>query len=148
MQFESCNLKATLLGRGGSLMAANTGQGKSFVVFLVGLTVACAGVASFSSGIGKVLLLVGVVIILASLGGFLKLKPLEGKVGIRPGSMGMKLVGAVIAALGWVLTLFGMHLVDSVGGRMVFALIGIAVSLFGIIYILPAAFNKNAIWKA
>jgi hypothetical protein len=129
-------------------MAANTGQGKSFTVFLVGLIVAGAGVASFSSGMGKLLLLLGVVIILVSMFGFLKLKALEGKVAQRPGQMGMKLVGAFVALFGWLVTLVGMHLVDSVGGRMGFALVGIAVSLFGIIYILPAAFNKNAIWKA
>jgi hypothetical protein len=129
-------------------MAANTGQGKSFLVFLVGLTVACAGVASLSSGMGKVLLLLGLVILLASMFGFLKLKPLEGKVAQRPGPTGMKLAGAFVAVFGWLVTLIGMHLVDSVGGRIGFALVGIAVSLFGIIYILPAAFNKNAIWKA
>jgi len=128
-------------------MAANTGQGRSFVIFLVGLTVACAGLASFSSGKGKLLLFVGAVILVASLLGFLKLKPLEGKPAQRPGPTAMKLVGAFIALFGWVLTLFGMHLVDSVGGRMVFALVGIAVSLLGLIYVLPAAFNKNAIWK-
>jgi hypothetical protein len=129
-------------------MAANAGQGRNFGLFLVGLTVACAGVASFSSGMGKVLLLLGIVIVLASMFGFLKLKPLEGKVAQRPGQMGMKLTGAFAAIFGWVLTLLGMHVVDSVGGRAVFALLGIAVSLFGLIYILPAAFNKNAIWKA
>ena len=89
----------------------------------------------------------GAVILVASLLGFLKLKPLEGKPAQRPGPTAMKLVGAFIALFGWVLTLFGMHLVDSVGGRMVFALVGIAVSLLGLIYVLPAAFNKNAIWK-
>ena len=60
----------------------------------------------------------------------------------------MKLVGAFVAAFGWALTLFGMHVTDSAGGRIALALVGIAVSLFGIVYILPTAFNKNAIWKA
>ena len=129
-------------------MAANTGQGRSFAVFLVGLTVACVGVADLSSGLGKVLLVVGLVIFVASLFSFLKLKPLEGKPAQRASPTTMKLVGAFVAALGWVLTLFGMHLTDGVTGRMIFALLGIAVSLFGIIYILPAAFNKNAIWKS
>ena len=129
-------------------MAANTGQGRSFAVFLVGMTVACAGVYSLSTGMGKLLLLLGLVIMVASLFGFLKLKSMEGKPAMRPSPMVMKLVGAFIAAFGWVVTLYGMHLTDSVGGRMAFALIGIAVSLFGIIYVLPAAFNKNAIWKA
>jgi hypothetical protein len=59
----------------------------------------------------------------------------------------MKLVGAFLAAFGWIVTLLGVHFVDSTGGRLAFALIGIAVSLYGILGILPAAFNKNAIWK-
>lgn len=129
-------------------MAANTGQGRGFAVFLTGMTVACAGVYLLSTGMGKLLLLLGLVIMAASLFGFLKLKSMEGKPALRPSPMVMKLVGAFIAAFGWVVTLFGMHLTDSVGGRMAFALVGIVVSLFGIIYVLPAAFNKNAIWKA
>lgn len=128
-------------------MAANSGQGRSFTTFLVGLTLACAGLASFSSGIGKIGLLLGVVVILASMFGFLKLKPLEGKPAQKLAPTGMKLIGALLAALGWGLTLFGAHLTDGATGRIVFALVGIAVSLFGMLYILPAAFNKNAIWK-
>ncbi len=58
-------------------MAANTGQGRGFVTFLVGLTVACAGLAYFSAGFGKPLFGVGLVIVIASLFGFLKLKPLS-----------------------------------------------------------------------
>ncbi len=60
-------------------MAANTGQGRSFTTFLVGLTVACAGIAYLSTGMGKLVAVVGGVILLASLLGFLKIKPLEGK---------------------------------------------------------------------
>ena len=45
------------------------------------------------------------------------------------------------------ITLFGMHATAGTTGRIVLALVGISVSLFGIIYVLPAAFNKNAIWK-
>ncbi len=128
-------------------MAANTGQGRGFVTFLVGLTVACAGLAYFSAGFGKPLFGVGLVIVIASLFGFLKLKPLEGKPAQKASPTTMKLAGAFVAGFGWVLTLFGMHLVPSTGGRIVFALVGIAVSLFGIVYVLPSAFNKNAIWK-
>ena len=54
----------------------------------------------------------------------------------------------LVRLLGWVITLFGMHLTPSTGGRIVLALVGIAVSLFGIIVVLPAAFNKNAVWKS
>ena len=129
-------------------MAASTGQGRSFTTFLVGLTVACVGIAYFSSTFGKPLFVVGLVVLVASLFGFLKLKPLEGKPAIGPTPTVMKLVGAFLAALGWGITLFGMHIVDGTTGRLVLALVGIAVSLFGMIYVLPTAFNKNAIWKA
>ncbi len=128
-------------------MAANTGQGRSFTTFLVGMTVACAGIAYFSTGLGKVGLVAGAAILLGSLFGFLKLKPLEGKPAQRPGSAGMKALGALLSALGWGITLYGLHLVDGTGGRIVLALVGIGISLVGIVYVLPSAFNKNAIWK-
>jgi uncharacterized membrane protein YgaE (UPF0421/DUF939 family) len=60
----------------------------------------------------------------------------------------MKLMGAFVSALGWVLILAGLHVVTGTSGRIVLGLVGIGVSLFGILYILPAAFNKNAIWKS
>ena len=129
-------------------MAANTGQGRGFTTFLVGFTAMCAGIAYLSTGIGKLVLAAGAVILVASLFGFLKIKPLEGKPAQKAASTGMKLAGAFIAALGWGITLFGLHLVDGTSARIVLALVGIGVSLFGIVYILPAAFNKNAIWKA
>ena len=129
-------------------MAANTGQGRGFTTFLVGFTALCAGIAYMSTGIGKVALAAGAVILVASLFGFLKIKPLEGKPAQKAASTGMKLAGAFCAALGWGITLFGLHLVDGTSARIVLALIGIATSLVGIIYILPSTFNKNAIWKA
>jgi predicted acyltransferase len=129
-------------------MAANTGQGRSFTTFLVGLVLACAGIAYYSSGFGKPLLAVGLVIFIVSLFGFLKLKPLEGKPAESTSPTIMKLVGLILAAFGWGITLFGVHLTDGNAGRMVLALVGIGVSLIGIVFVLPAAFNKNAIWKA
>jgi predicted acyltransferase len=129
-------------------MAASTGQGRGFATFLIGFTAICAGVAYMSTGVGKLALAAGAVIFVASLFGFLKIKPLEGKPAQKAASTGMKLAGAFCAALGWGITLFGLHLVDGTSARIVLALIGIGVSLFGIIYILPSTFNKNAIWKA
>jgi uncharacterized membrane protein YtjA (UPF0391 family) len=129
-------------------MAANTGQGRSFTTFLVGLVVGCAGIAYLSTGLGKLLFGIGLLIFVVSLFGFLKLKPLEGKPAAGPTPAMMKAVGAFLAALGWVITLFGMHVVEGTSGRLVLALVGIGVSLFGMIYVLPTAFNKNAIWKA
>lgn len=129
-------------------MAANTGQGRNFTVFLVGLTVACAGLAFLSAGYGKPLFVVGLVIVVAGLFGFLKLKALEGKTAQGPSSTAMKLVGAFLSCAGWVVTLYGLRLVSGTGGRIVLALVGISVSLIGIVYVLPKTFNKNAIWKA
>jgi hypothetical protein len=128
-------------------MAANKGQGRSFAVFLVGLTVACAGLASWSGGSGKLLLIVGVVGIVVSLVMALGIKSLEGKVAQRPGPEGAKIMGALVALLGWIVTVVGIQFVTGTGGRILLALVGIATSLFGLIVVLPAAFNKNAIWK-
>jgi hypothetical protein len=129
-------------------MAAHSGQGRSFATFLVGLTLACVGIAYFSNGVGKFALVVGAVIFGLSLLQFLKLKPLEGKPAQIAGAGGMKALGAFIACFGWILILGGLDVVTGTGGRIALGLIGIAVSLFGIVFVLPAAFNKNAIWKA
>lgn len=128
-------------------MAANRAQGSYYTLFLIGATILCAGLYDFSSGLGKTVFVVGVIILLASLFAMMKIKHLEGKTALKPTPGLMKLVGAGVAALGWIITLFGMHVTDSTGGRIVLALIGIAVSLFGIIVVLPATFNKNAVWK-
>ncbi|HEX4074043.1 MAG TPA: hypothetical protein VHX49_01450 [Candidatus Acidoferrales bacterium] len=129
-------------------MAANKSQGSMYTLFLVASTVLCAGIFEFSTGLGKLLLLVGAVGLVGSLFGMLGSKSKEGKTAMPASAMSMKLLGAAAAALGWVITLFGMHLTPSTGGRIVLALVGIAVSLFGIIVILPAAFNKHAVWKS
>jgi hypothetical protein len=128
-------------------MAANKQQGSYFGLFLVGLTVLCAGFGYYDSGTGKALLALGALGIVASLFGYMGIKSLEGMTPMKPGSGAMKLVGAGVALLGWLLTLAGIHITDSAGGRIIFALLGIAVSLIGVLYILPAAFNKNALWK-
>jgi hypothetical protein len=129
-------------------MAATSGQGRSFGTFIVGLTVACGGIAYFPTGIGKFALVVGVVIFGLSLFQFLKLKPLERPPAQIAGAGGMKAVGAFIACFGWLLILGGLQVVTGTGGRITLGLVGVAVSLFGILFILPTAFNKNAIWKA
>lgn len=129
-------------------MAATSGQGRSFGTFIVGLTVACGGIAYFSTGMGKFAMAVGVVMVALSLFQFLKLKPLEGAPAQIAGAGGMKMVGAFIACFGWLLILGGLHIVTGTGGRIALGIVGIAVSLFGILFVLPAAFNKTAIWKA
>jgi hypothetical protein len=128
-------------------MAANKSQGSYYGLFLVAATVLCAGIF-VGHGIGMVLLIIGAAGVLAALFGMLKIKPLEGNSALKPSPLSMKLLGAAAALLGWIITLFGMHLTPSVSGRLILALVGIAVSLFGILVILPAAFNKNPVWKS
>jgi hypothetical protein len=129
-------------------MAATTGQGRSFTTFIVGLTGLCAGIAYFSTGLGKFIAVAGALVVVMSLLSFLKLKPLEGKPAQKAGAVAMKLVGAFVSAFGWLLNQVGLHVVTGTTGRIFLGLVGIAVSLFGIIYVLPTAFNKNAIWKS
>jgi hypothetical protein len=129
-------------------MAANKQQGRSFGLFIAGLTTACAGVAYFSSGLGKVALILGIVVLAVTCWKFFKLIPVEGKVALGSQPAAMKLVGVVVTLLGWVVVLYGLHLTSSVGGRMATSIIGLIVSLVGVLLILPAACNKNAIWKA
>src|SRR5436305_12854639 len=102
-------------------MAANTGQGRGFVTFLVGFTVTCAGVYLSI----KLLLGVRLIVVLVSLFQFLKLKTLEGKTAQGRSPIVMKLVGAFLAALGWGIALFGMQLTGGSSGRIVLALVGI-----------------------
>ncbi len=129
-------------------MAANSKQGQSFGVFLVGLTLACAGLAGLASGLGKVAIIAGVVLLAASAWQFIQLKPLEGKIALGAQVSSMKAVGVLVTVLGWAVALFGLHLTTSVGGRLVIALVGLAICLVGVCVILPTACNKNAIWKA
>ena len=129
-------------------MAATKSQGKAFTLFMAGLTAACAGIAYFSSGSGKLACIVGLIGVAISLGFFLKIKPDEGRTAAPPQPAMTKLVGVVVVLLGWLTVLFGLHLTASVSGRMVTTLIGFAVSLVGVLFVLPTAASKNAIWKA
>ena len=128
-------------------MAASKSQGRALALFLVGITTACAGVAYFSSGSGKLAFFVGLAVLLASFALCIKIKPEEGKVALKGQPAVLKLVGVGVVLLGWVTVLYGLHLTASVGGRMTTSIIGFAISLVGVIYILPAASSKNAIWK-
>ena len=128
-------------------MAANKQQGRWFLGFLVGLTLACAGIAGFSSVLGKAAVLVGIVILAASFGRFFRIKPLEGRIanGLQPAAM--KLAGVAVTVLGWLVVLLGLHLTSSVGGRLTATIVGLIISLVGMCGLLPVACNKNAIWK-
>jgi hypothetical protein len=128
-------------------MAATKQQGGALTLFLVGLTVACIGVA-LSGGRGKLILLVGIVLLAVSCWRFFQLKPLEGRIALKSQPAVTKLIGLIVVLLGWGVVLFGLHLTDSVGGRMTTSVVGLVISLAGVLFILPAACNKNAIWKA
>jgi len=129
-------------------MAATKSQGRAFTLFMAGLTVATAGIAYFSSGSGKLALVGGLVVVAASFGIFLKLKPDEGEVAIGSQPAFLKLAGLAVVALGWLTVLFGLHLTASVSGRMIITLVGLAITLIGPLVLLPMAANKNAIWKS
>lgn len=129
-------------------MAATKSQGRKLTLFMAGLTAVCAGIAFFSSGAGKVALIVGAAALIAALWGLFKIKPLEGKTGGGPQPAVMKLIGLAVVLGGWLFVLFGLHLTAGIGGRMATSIVGFAVSLFGICYILAPAVSKNAIWKA
>jgi heme A synthase len=129
-------------------MAATKSQGRSFSLFMIGVTATAVGIGAFSSGMGKLALIAGLVVLAASFGLFLKIKPEEGEVADKGQPTVPRLAGVLAAFLGWVIVLFGLNLSTNVSGRMITTLIGIAVSLVGALVLLPTAANKNAIWKA
>ncbi len=129
-------------------MAANKQQGSYLTLFWTAATALCAGIAYFTEGFGKLVLLFGLAGVVISLVGFLKIKPMEGKTAGVAGNAVMKLMGLAVALGGWFVTIAGLHITTSVGGRLIFALVGIAVSLVGVIGVLPIAFGKSMAGKA
>jgi hypothetical protein len=57
------------------------------------------------------------------------------------------LIGILVTLLGFLISLFSLTLTSSVGGRLALILLGLCVSLFGIIGLLNKQYIKNAIWK-
>jgi hypothetical protein len=129
-------------------MAANKQQGSYLTLFWTGATALCAGVAYLSEGFGKLVLILGLAAAAISLFGFLKIKPMEGKTGGVPGNPALKLLGIAVALGGWFVTIAGLHITTSIGGRLVFALAGIGISLAAILGVLPVAFGKSLAGKA
>ena len=129
-------------------MAATKSQGREFTLFMFGLTAVCAGIAFFSMGIAKVVLILGLISVLVALAGFFKIKPLEGKTGVNPQPAVMKLIGIAVVVGGWLFVLLGLHLTSGAGGRLVTSVLGLAISLSGIFFVLAPAVSKGAIWKA
>jgi hypothetical protein len=59
----------------------------------------------------------------------------------------MIFIGILVTLLGFVISVLSLGMTSSVGGRMTMVLIGLAVSLTGIIGVINRACLKNAIWR-
>jgi hypothetical protein len=59
----------------------------------------------------------------------------------------MKYVGLLLAVCGWLLPVVGLTLTSSLAARFIFALVGIGLSLTGILGFINQAYLKHAIWK-
>ena len=59
----------------------------------------------------------------------------------------MRLVGLLLAVVGWFIPVVGLTITQSLGARFVLVVLGIGISLFGILGMLNKAHLKNAIWK-
>ncbi len=59
----------------------------------------------------------------------------------------MAAIGLVITFLGFVLSVSSLGLTDSNSTRLVIVLVGMAISLGGILGVLNPAYQKNVLWK-
>jgi len=59
----------------------------------------------------------------------------------------MAFVGLIVTFLGFIIAVASLGMMQSVNGRMGMVLVGIAVSLFGILGMINPAYLKNAIWR-
>ncbi|MGH9352168.1 MAG: hypothetical protein ACRD2G_08425 [Terriglobia bacterium] len=59
----------------------------------------------------------------------------------------MKLTGLLVTIFGWLVAVGGIVITGSLVGRFVFAVIGIAICIFGILGLLNTAHQKTAVWK-
>jgi hypothetical protein len=59
----------------------------------------------------------------------------------------MALVGLIVTLLGFLIAAGSVGIAAAVGVRLVLVLVGIAVSLGGIIGMINPAYQQNAVWK-
>ena len=59
----------------------------------------------------------------------------------------MRLVGVACTLGGWLLAVAGLMISSSVGGRLVFAFLGIGLTLYGSLGLLNGYYLERAIWK-
>jgi predicted phage tail protein len=56
-------------------------------------------------------------------------------------------IGVLVTLLGFVLSVASVAIASGAGARLVIVLLGLSMSLFGIMGILNPVFLKNAIWR-
>ena len=59
----------------------------------------------------------------------------------------MALVGLVVNIVGFLIAAFSVGIMTGTSGRLLMVLVGLAISLYGIIGIINPAYQKDAIWK-
>jgi len=59
----------------------------------------------------------------------------------------MILIGIAITVLGFILSFLSLAITTSASGRLGIVLVGIALSIVGIIGVINSAFQKNAVWR-
>jgi hypothetical protein len=59
----------------------------------------------------------------------------------------MAIAGILVTLLGFIIAVASLGMSSSVGGRMVIVLVGLVVSLVGIIGLINPAFQKKAAWR-
>lgn len=59
----------------------------------------------------------------------------------------MAVIGLLVTLLGFAIAVMSLGITQAMGARLGIVLLGIAVSLFGIIGLLNPAYLKNAIWR-
>ena len=59
----------------------------------------------------------------------------------------MAFVGVVVTLAGWVLAAASVGITSSTTARLGMVLVGIVVSLVGILGVINPAYQKNAVWK-
>ena len=59
----------------------------------------------------------------------------------------MAIVGLIVTLLGFIISVASLGMSSSVGGRMAIVLVGLVVSLVGIIGLINPAYQKKAAWR-
>ena len=59
----------------------------------------------------------------------------------------MVYAGILVTLLGFLITVSSLGMASSVGARFVIVLLGLAVSLFGIMGVINRAYLKSALWR-